>query len=265
MTKPSYRAGWVKHFQEQREGYFEVAGWDLFEQWDLETKPDWNAERNLRSALELFYGRGDADLARRYLERCLAIAERTLAEDKLRSPRCRDAFPENRGILLRACAFARALLGNPLEEAALRESSAAFEEACANFPKHKWDDFQENTYLSAIRLALVAGDAETVQRLLTRRRVFRWFPEQDDLFRGLLHLLQTSAPPDESFQDRFKVYFDRVRDPKYKPQVQMNSGIFDVYVRRDMLRLEIGILYDKYFLSPTKTIDWQQTIDAIAE
>jgi len=265
MNSLSYRAVWKNDFQRRREGLIKISTWDPYGNWELNTMPDSSTEHFLLYGLDILYGHGDACLARLFLEYCLAIAERTLAEDKLQSPRCRDTFPENRGILLSARTYAQAVLGSPLDAVALRQAAADFEQACADFRKHKWDDFQENTYLSAVRVALVAGDAETVQRLLTRRRVFRWFPEQDELFRGLLPLLQTSTAPDADFQARFKAYFDCVRDPNYKPQMQVRTGIYDVYVRRGVLRLEMGILYEKYFLSPDRTINWQRTIDAIAD
>lgn len=256
MGSPSYRPVWEKEYQANRGSFIQVAHWDPFKDWDLDTAPDKGVEYNLSDGLRILYGHGDADLARRFLEHCLAIAERTLAEDTLVSPRCRDRFPENRGILIRARTYARGLLGCPLEETALRKASADFEQACATFPKHKWDDFQENTYLAVVRLALVASDGARAQQLLTRRRRFRWFPEQDEILRGLASALLATSLPDDRFRAYFKAYFDQVRDPAFNPAV---------YTRVPLLRLELGILYDKYLVSPNQTVDWQRTIDAIAE
>jgi hypothetical protein len=205
--------------------------------------------------LEILYGRGDADLAQRFLERCLLIAERAFAEDKLQSPRCRNSFPENRGQLLRVRAYAQAILGGLLEEADLLKASADYEQVTASYPKHKWDDLQEDTYMTVVRLALLASDRERVQRLLTRRRAFRWRPEEHDLWTSLLPLNETRAR-DEALEARFKMYFDRIRDPNFKPEG---------FMQRDFVRLELGMLWDKYFVSPDRQIDWQRTIDAIAE
>jgi hypothetical protein len=256
MSSPSYREVWEKRFRTNREGFIQVATWDPFKDWELSTAPENRAEENLLDALEILYGHGDADLARRFLEHCLLIAERTLAEDKLRSPRCKDNYPKNRGILIRARTYARAILGSPLEEVALLEASAEFERACAEYPKHKWDDYREETFLAAVRLAIIGGDGEQVKRLLRRRRLFRWHPEQDELLRALASSLQASSPQkDELFKARFKAYFDRVRDPNYNPQA---------FSRVPILRLELGILQDKYLFSSDRVVDLQRTIDAIA-
>jgi hypothetical protein len=256
MSNPSYRAIWEKRFQMNRESIIQVSTWDPFKNWELSTAPDNRAEDELINALAVLYGHGDTDLARCFLERCLQVAERTLAEDKLRSPRCRDNYPDKLGRLLRARTYAQALLGAPVPAAAWQEAAAAFEQACATYPKHKWDDFLEETLLASVRLALMGGDSDRVQRLLKRRRVLRWYPEQDDLVRGLAAALQAGSPPtDEDFRARARAYFNQVRDPDYYPNVGTNFA---------MLRLEIGALYDKYLVSLDNTINWQRTIEAIA-
>lgn len=257
MTRPHYRAEWVNHFQEQRGGYYEVAGWDPYGNWELNTRPDGRAEDNLLYALEVLFGRGDTDLARRFLERCLAISERTLAENKLQSPRCLENYPENRGHLLRARTYARALLGEPLDEAALRQASAAIEEACADYPKRKWDDMQEARYLEAIRPALLSGSAEATQRLFRRRRAFSTHLEEFELLKVLVAALPDGLPVrDEGFRVRFDAFFDQVRAPDYDPEE---------FSRVAILRLETGLLRDKYMVSLDGKIDWQRAIDAIAE
>jgi hypothetical protein len=247
---------WVKRFQESREGYQDVVGWNPFDGWELDTAPESAAEDKLLDAVEILYGRGDADLAQRFLERGLEITERTLAEGKLLSPLCQDHAPQNQGDLLRARTYSLAMLGKPVDEASLLAASAAIEEACAKHPRGNWDDYEEAKYLSAVRLALLGGSAQTTQRLLQQRRAFRSHVEEHELLQALTTALSAGVPVrDEAFKSRFDAYFDQVRDPDYDPEE---------YSRVPILRLEIGLLRDKYLISPDGQIDWQRAIDAIA-
>jgi hypothetical protein len=235
----------------------EVASWDPFGNWELNTRPEGTAEDDLLAALDLFYGQVDVDLARRFLGRCLEITQRTLAENKLQSPRCVENAPENRGYLLRVQTYARAILGESWDETALLEASGAIEEACNGYPKRKWDDYQEARYLEAVRLALLSGNAESVQRLLQRRRAFRAHVEEHEFLKVLAAALTARVPVrDETFRIRFDAYFDQVRNPDYSPVE---------YSRVPILRLEMGLLRDKYLISPNGKIDWQRALDAIAE
>jgi hypothetical protein len=255
MTSHSYQAIWKQKFQVNRAGLIQILGWDPFRNWELNTGPEGLTEDYLFHGLKILYSQGDADLARRFLERCLLIAERAMAEEKLQSPRCRDNFPLNRGRLLRARAYAQGILGAPWDEATLRQAATDFEQTCAGYPKHKWDELEEDTYLAAVRLALLGADGDRVQRLLSRRRAFRWRAEQHELVKALLPLLRTPAR-EEALQARFDTYFDQVRDPNFKPEG---------YMPLDVLRLELSLLRDKYLISSEQQIDWQRTIEAVAQ
>ncbi len=54
---------------------------------------------------------------------------------------------------------------------------------------------------------------------------------------------------------RFEEYFDYIRDPQLKT---------DLFLERDVLRLELGALRDKYFVSPDGRIDWPRVVEAVS-
>ncbi|MBI1915555.1 MAG: hypothetical protein HYS12_12605 [Planctomycetes bacterium] len=144
-----------------------------------------------------------------------------------------------------------------MDQAALLAASADYESACAGYPKRKWDDFQEAKYLEAVRLALLSSSAETAQRLLYRRRAFPWHVQEHRLLQAFQGALTAGVPRwDAGFLSCFDAYFDQVRDPGYKPVE---------WSRVPILRLELGLLRDKFLISPDGRIDWQRAIDAIAE
>lgn len=257
LVRPTYQSAWVTQFQEQRVGYLTVASWDPFEDWELNTRPDGTAEDQLLYAVEIIAGRGEFELARQFLDRCLMIADRALRENTLQSARCLENAPENLGRLKRTQAYARAILGEPFDESAMLEASGVFEEACADYPRRKWDDFQEATYLEAIRLGLLSGSAATIQRLLQRRRSFSSHVEEHDLYRALAVASAVGRiVQDDAFRNRFDAFFDLVRNPNYDPVE---------YSPVPILRLEISLLRDKYLISSSGTIDWQRAINAMAE
>lgn len=257
MTNVSYRAAWQAEYAKDRMGYDEILTWDPFANWESNSAPESLAERLCEHGLAILCGGGDPEQARRFLENCLRIAERTLAERKLESlPWCKSKFPKNRGELLRARTFAQALLGGSLNEAALRQAAADIEEFSHGFPKGKWDDLEEADYLGSVRLALLGGDPEMPARLFKRRRVIRWHAEEYALLKGLADSPQPPPPqPDLPLLVRFDAYFERIRDPKYKSEV---------YQQTDVLRPELAALRDKYFVSPDGRVDFQRVVQAIS-
>jgi hypothetical protein len=158
---------------------------------------------------------------------------------------------------LRTRAYAQALLGRPLDQAALLAASADYESVYADYPMRRWNHFEEATYLEAIRLALLGGSTETAQRLLNRRSRFRTHLEEQALLRHLAASLTTATPVQtDGFAARFDAFFDQVRNPLYDPPE---------YSRRPILRLELALLREKYLISSDGHIDWQRAIDAIGE
>jgi hypothetical protein len=125
----------------------------------------------MKTALEIFYSGQDTGLARKFLERSLAVLQRTEAEKKLESELCRDDFPFNRADFLRTKSFVVALYNNrPLEPEQMLQSSRDFEEWCKWYKGRHWDPQAHAYSLAAIRLSLLAGDTARARLLLEARK-----------------------------------------------------------------------------------------------
>jgi hypothetical protein len=256
MTTPPYRQAWQQAYAKDQASYAEILTWDPFRSWERNSIPESTAARYFSSGLNILCGGGGPEQGRRFLQHCQQIAERALAEGKVESPLCKDRFPLNRGQLLRVSTYARALLGGPLDEGALRQAAADFEQWSQRFPKHKWSDYQEAHYLAGVRLALLGNDRERVARLCSRRRALRWHGEEYALLKDLAGGPQPPPPQGESpLLARFDVYFDSVRDPNY---------ISEGYQEVEALRVELAALRDRWFDSPDGRIDFNRVIDSIS-
>jgi hypothetical protein len=54
----------------------------------------------------------------------------------------------------------------------------------------------------------------------------------------------------------FRAFFDKVRDPRYKPPIPHQPVLH---------RLDLGALHHKYFVSSDGGIDWNRVIESVSE
>jgi hypothetical protein len=259
MNKPSYRQLWRSHCEAEYKGFLEIIAKDRFHNWENNSGPEETAERDLFLGVELLYAQLDPALARQYIERSLTILKRIFDEN-----RCEyldHGFPMNRGEALRTAAYARALLGEPLDTASFSQASRDIETHCRGTPPNKlcsWDAVTQTWWLSAVRLSLLAGDVERARNLLQHKKSFKSVKLQYDA----LAALGAAAPPlpivDPKVREQFEVYFDAVRNPNYQyPPDQILDS-------HKLVMFELGLLRDKYFISPDGTIDFHRAIDAVS-
>jgi hypothetical protein len=105
-------------------------------------------------------------------------------------------------------------------------------------------------------MALLGVDAERIDRLFSLRRRFKWHSIQYELLRDIATSLPAERPiQDPDLAERFIGFFDHVRNPGFKP---------DVFTEVRVQRLELGLLWDRGFVSDGRTIDWPSAIDAVA-
>ena len=112
----TYKDAWKEHLQEHKLGLLEVLDeFPVFEDWEIDHHPDMGCRTELRFALEILLAEPCSDLGISFLERAVAVAERTIAEDKLRSELCNSFFPINEAKLFWAYVYAKYLLGHPMD------------------------------------------------------------------------------------------------------------------------------------------------------
>jgi len=247
-----HKAFWILDHDKNKDFRWQHVEADPFKNWEQWRSPDMKAEVEFDMALRCLYA-DQQELGRQYLRRAIAVAERALKEDKCRSERCKGGWPWNEGRLKRTLAYARALGGERFDTTLVVQASERLSEWCAGTAKRDWDEMDQLVLLAAIRLALLAGDAERARTLLRTKRSLKANAEEKELLQGLAEV----RPPSERapLAKPFKAFFDKVRDPGYKPPA-------DEYL---MHRLELGALYDKSFVSVDGEIDWNRVIEAVSE
>lgn len=215
---------------------------DPFRTWELNTRPESRVASELGDAVTLLCGDGEPDLAKKLLRQCISVYDRAESEGKWLSERCKDAFPGNRGAALRAKVYAQGLLlDQPLDQEALANASSDLETISRDDDS---DEVVQDQYLSAVRLALLAGNADRARALLKRRRNFKLQAVELAFIKAVLD--KTVSVVD--------AHFDRIRDPQHMPRYHVSACAHPV---------EIGALRDMYFVSPDKTVGMGRVIQAM--
>jgi hypothetical protein len=247
------RDEWVAYIQKERAGFDTLFSKDIFSDWNTYRQPEKKAEDSLRYALDLRYGKDETGLADKFLERCLVVAERVLAEQRFDAGIIQNDGPSMaRANALEMRALANALLGKGLDVSALCDAATDF----VTWALHeRWDDQSEDAYLHAVRLVLIAGDLSKATELLRIRKRFKWHCDQAIVFRRLVGW--TVRP----IHDRaLLAEFDAVLDP-LRPRYPIDQV---AYTDISKTRLQLGAIRDKYFISPDGSIEWDRTIEAIS-
>lgn len=247
------RDEWVAYIRKERVGFDTIYSKDIFSHWDTYRQPGKIAEDSLRYALDLRYGKDATGLADKFLERCLLVAERVLAEQTFDVGTTRNEVPSMaQASLLEVQVLANALLGNGLDVLPLRDAAIDF----VTWALHeRWDDQSEDAYLHGVRLLLIAGDLSKATELLTIRKRFKWYCDQVMVFRRLVG--STVQPIQDS---TLLAEFDAILDP-LRPRYPINQVAFTDISKT---RIELGAIRDKYFISADGCIDWDRTVDAIS-
>lgn len=254
----SYRQHWIALYEKDRSDLRSILLKDPFYLWEGNRAPENRAERDLVYALEIACAEPGSPDCRSYLQRALAVVNRALREEKFKAGRCAEGFPRNRGDLLRVKAYTGFFLGGLLDQAALRQASFDYEERCKQFGPADWDSQLQAYCLTAIRVALLGGDMDHARRMLHTEKSFNWHAEEHVILKLLVeNMVGTTLA--ESYRTAllpvFDAYFDRIRDPFFKPVV---------FLQVQMLRIEFAFLRDKYLISADGQIDRTRVLGSIA-
>jgi hypothetical protein len=158
--------------------------------------------------------------AAKYLETCIAVGQRALAENRLQAKKCVESFPQNRGQLVRCMVYSEAILQNALDKERLLQASRDYESWCVETTKQNWDDQIQAYYLAGVRVALIGGDSTRAASLLGRAKHFKAHPDQSRILKQL-----ASGTLDASFEASMGTYFDFVRNPFTEKKVFLESNV----------------------------------------
>jgi hypothetical protein len=251
MRHVSYKQGWVDNYARNREYFADSV--DPFRNWEnRDSHGDW-AEWFLSNALATAYSDAPGTIVRKFASAAVEIVDRTLAENQFEQGKLAQAdFPMNQAVALRARAYAKVLIGESLGTEDLLQASRDFEARAVLTWNHQYEAY----YLNGVRAALLAGDHDRFVRLLKTNRKFKWHVEEFAVLHNIAEQpsLGTSGSNAE-LTDRFRILFDRYRDPDFKP---------DMYLDLQVARFELGAIWCQLFDQPN-AFGWQRVISAISE
>jgi len=212
--------------------------------------PESVASMPLENALLCLYA-ADQVHGNQFLERAVTFADRLIAEDRCHAnPTVKQGYPRNEGVILRSRNYARWLLGQRLDQSALRIVAGHLTTWCltkAIDHARFHDSITMSIYLDGVRAAMVSGDVEYVRELLATKHAFRWHHAKE---RELWTRLAATYPElDSEFRDDVEGFFDRVRDPDFQ---ELPDGRVPTYINRKMLALESGIIRQMYVMNASK-------------
>jgi len=248
-----HKTYWILDHDKNKDFRWQHVAEDPFKNWEQSRLPDMKAEMELDMALRCLYA-DDKDLGQQYLRRAITVADRALREEKCRSERCRSGYPRNEAELKRTLAYARALSGELLDSQLLSEASGQLASHCDQTRKRDWDEMDQERLITAARLALISGAREQAASFLKTKRSLAANVEEKELLQFLAH--PGGHAERMALAKGFTQLFEKVRDPEYKPPTP-TSPIFH--------RLDLGALFDKYFVSGDGEIDWTRVVEAVSE
>jgi len=174
------------------------------------------------------------------------------------------AYPRNLAVVLRGRAYARWLLGEPLDRKELRRVAEHFVEWCSTkaVDRGRLDDpLTMDFFIAAVRAAMIACELDYAGEVLKVKHKLRWhFDEERSLLGRLVEMYPDVT---DAFDIEFEAFFDKVRDPDYQDGPSVKESVPH---DREMLALETGIIREMYIIraSPHDPVDPQAVIDAVA-
>ena len=255
-TMTAIKEHWINQYKRNAPDHPRMLTKDPFVDWDLSSMPEGAAELKIMFGLQTLYGEGDIATARGFFDQGLAICERALKEEKFKSDRCKSKLPLNRGMLLRARAYATGLLGTQPSTEWLLQAADDFLGWIKDFGKGDWDSHAQAYHLAAVRLSLLAHQSDQAQELLKTKRSLKQHIEEKELLLDLC-AMQPGRGLNEVMLTKFDKYFDRIRDPR--------DASSKVFIESTILPLELGLLRDMYLVSADGEVTWRRVIAAISQ
>ena len=253
MIVMDYKQKWINHLERERD-YFSTPP-DHFHNWARNSMPEMIAGVYLSNALCALYAGGGIQVAEKFFCATIELIDRAFEEDRFHAKYAEYGLPKNQGEALRVRAYARALTGNDLNLEDLIQASKYYIEWCSAAKGAEWDSQAQSNYLDSIRMLLIADDLEGARELLKTKRKFKWHTEEHELLKTIVCEAELNIPiENEELYQRVIAFFDRIRDPDFKP---------DVFFPKDLGRFEWGVLLHKYFVD-SERINWQDVIDSVS-
>jgi len=249
---------WREEYRRDADEYPKILSMDPFKNWDRNMMPYSKVERLTDDALNIFYGQGDAHMARQLLDQAAQVVARIHAEDRLnpdKYPVAAETWPISQLRLARAEAYLKLVRDKTLDVTLLLHRLDRLH-AKISIEQNDWGDFGDYYVLLGMRLALIGDVPERVAEFFAMAPTFQHKDNQDHAQVLLAIAIESKKGlpiRDEALRHRFQKVFDAFRPPR--PKQSYYTGPLD--------RFELALIGDKYFVDEAGKIAVERAIQSV--
>ncbi len=141
------------------------------------------------------------------------------------------------------------------------DAVAAYAEAAGE----NWDERAQSDYLVAIQFCLIGGNVAGAREMLGAKRRFALTQQWHDWLAAFVRHIAVASNGrvvDAIAVDAFDEFFDRIRDPGFKPAKQKGKWMS---VSLPLLRIQLAILRHKYIAGGAISGCWSRILLSIAK
>ncbi len=150
-------------------------------------------------------------------------------------------------------AYAQALCGQDMEIDLLLRSIDYAKKRCESVSPSDWWAREEDSYLSAVRMAIIADDMDLARDLLKCKRSFKHHKDQRMLLKKLARK-SISPPNDHELEKSCRMYLEFIRNPS-SCNASVHSSVW--------AKFEWGAVVEKFYAPDNKAIDWDNVIKMV--
>ena len=259
--------GWGKVVEKR-----ELVGFYCNDDWPRLASPE-GLDLDLKIAVDIALGDFQHPYVRKFLGWAIEGLEKALSDPRfetddlaLRGWKKEGVFPGNHGQVLVALALARAMRDDAGPDSAMLAQGAR-EIAQTELEAGSYWSQGQSGYMRAINLLLIAGEVAKAKAMFKTRKKFAYTQQHFDWLKTFVMAIPDQSPhvlTDPAMHQHFQGKFDMYRNPAYvAPSKDDHGG--NLTGSTTMLRLELGLLKQKYILGQPIGGRWGGVIAHISE
>ena len=217
---------------------------------DMETLHD--PEKIFDNGLGILSAGGDKTLAMSYFKHVLTSSAHILDNEN----HCLSSYQWTLSAqhVLSVRAYAQALSGRDFDRDLLLRAISYVKKRCEVMSPSDWWAGEQDSYLSAVRMAIIADDMNLSRELLNSKRSFKQHKDQKMLLKKLVRK-SISPSSDHELKKNCLMYLEFIRNPS-SYNASLHSTTWACF--------EWGAVVEKIFNSADqKTIDWNNVINIV--
>jgi hypothetical protein len=259
--------GWRKVVEKrEKKGFYGNGDWSKL------AMPE-GLDCNFIYAVEIALGESSHPYVEKFLRWAIEGLEKALIDPRfetddagLRGWKVEGIFPGNHGQVLVALALARAMRDNSEPDSAMLAQGAR-EIAQTELESGSYWSQGQSGYMRAINLLLIAGEVAEAKAMFKTRKKFAHTQQHFDWLKAFVMAIPDQPPHvlvDPAMHRHFQGKFDMYRNPSYVAPSKDDRG-GNLSGSTTMLRLELGILKQRYVLGLPFNGQWERIVGHVSE